>query len=119
MQLGDTFRFTNRDSHLWIVLSDPALNPTNVLIVNLTSQTPGKDSTCVLNVGDHPFIRHPTIVYYGKARSVTDALLEQCVREGAINLAIAMERAVLKRIIDGGFVTSELSVDFRSLLRRI
>ena len=61
MNAGDTF-FVQQvgklyDSHLWMVLSDPALNINQVLIVSLTTRGRDDDSACILNVGDHPFVR--------------------------------------------------------------
>ena len=56
-------------SHLWIVLSSSSLNSGKIVIVNITSQDIG-DYSCVLNVGDHPFIHHPSYVYYAGARLV-------------------------------------------------
>jgi hypothetical protein len=58
MQSGDTFLIpepgASYDSHLWIVLSNPADDETKVLIVNLTTWRKDKDQACVLVAGDHP-----------------------------------------------------------------
>lgn len=66
---------TSLDSHLWIVLSDPTLDHF-VLLVNLTSYRPDKDDACILDVGDHPFIRHPSCVNYAKVKHIAVAQLE-------------------------------------------
>jgi len=60
---GDVFRLSGiADIHTWVVLSDPALNPQKVLIVNFTSWDRLEDQACVLDLGDHPFIRDRTCV---------------------------------------------------------
>jgi hypothetical protein len=67
---GRTFIFANRPGgipHLWIVVTEPAGTPPEVVIVGLSSEAPGKDLTVRLRVGDHPFIRKPTIVFYPDA----------------------------------------------------
>jgi hypothetical protein len=42
MKAGDTFRIpalgTSLDSHLWVVISDPSVDPQHVLIVNFTTR---------------------------------------------------------------------------------
>jgi hypothetical protein len=51
MDAGDTFRFGL--GHLYIVISDPHLDPESVVIVNMTTDR-GGDQSCVLLPGDHP-----------------------------------------------------------------
>jgi hypothetical protein len=57
--------------HLWVVLTDPDGNPAQVVIANLTTRKADSDDTVVLNVGDHSYIKHETIVYYADARLAT------------------------------------------------
>lgn len=54
--------------HLWIVVTDPIGDPPTVIIVNLTTARLGSDRTVVLHTGDHPFIKHETVVNYADAR---------------------------------------------------
>lgn len=62
----------NSDSlkHLYFVISDPDVD-NNVLLVNLTTMRnkPGEDKSCILNIGDHPFIKHKSIIDYKRAVS--------------------------------------------------
>lgn len=64
MNLGDTFHLLE---HLWVVVSNPTADG-SIAMVNFTTLRRPCDETCVLNAGDHPFIRHPTIVAYGRGR---------------------------------------------------
>ena len=54
----------NQERHLWVVLTDPDGDPPRVAIVNLTTPKSGiqEDETVVLEVGDHSFVKHKTIV---------------------------------------------------------
>lgn len=54
--------------HLYIVLTHPDGEPEKIVIVNLTSYRRGSDTTVVLEPGDHPYIRHKTVVNYKDAR---------------------------------------------------
>ena len=58
--------------HLFTVLTDPAKD-NSVLLVNASTVYTGvvHDTTCYLNVGDHPFIRHLSYIFYAKSRIVT------------------------------------------------
>ena len=56
--------------HLWIVVTEPDGNPQQVVMVNLTSERAGSDSTVTLSPGDHSFITKKTVVNYSDARLV-------------------------------------------------
>jgi|SRR5918999_108226 hypothetical protein len=66
--------------HLWIVVTDPEGNPPEVVIVNLTTRQIDSDTTVVLNVGDHRYIRHETVVFYADARFAKTAGIEAISR---------------------------------------
>lgn len=59
MKAGFAFRFADGgDDHLWFVISDPARDP--FLLVSVTTLRFAGDQSCLLDVGDHPFIQHPS-----------------------------------------------------------
>jgi hypothetical protein len=62
MDAGYCFLLSDIDDHLWIIISNPKLDPDHVLIVNLTTVASYKETVCVLSVGDHPWIRHDSCV---------------------------------------------------------
>ncbi len=72
-------------SHLWLLLTDPAADPPEVVMVNLTTYREGVDTTVILTEKDHSFISHPTVVYFADARRIEVALLYRIV-------AVAPER---------------------------
>jgi hypothetical protein len=67
---GDTFRPADRtaDIHLWVVISDPSIDPDRILIVSMTTYKPYKEDACLLDRGDHRSISHPTCIAYGLAK---------------------------------------------------
>ncbi|MCH8344952.1 MAG: hypothetical protein IH983_13330 [Planctomycetes bacterium] len=85
---GETFLIpepgSSLDSHLWIVLSEPSIDPENVLIVNLTTWAEYKDQACLLQPGDHPFVKQRTCVNYADAKVVTAHQLETFLDRGQI-----------------------------------
>jgi hypothetical protein len=56
--------------HLWILITKP--NPLNdsSIWVNVTTARPGSDRTTVLQPGDHPAIRHESVIFYRGAKLV-------------------------------------------------
>lgn len=75
--LGNSGNSPDDKRHLNIILSDGDGNG-NCLVVSLTTWREGKDgkpfrgqdNSCVLDVGDHPFIKHKSWIYYAMAREL-------------------------------------------------
>jgi hypothetical protein len=97
---GDTFRPADprADIHLWVVISDPSIDPNQVLIVSLTTYKPYKDGACILKTGDHPFIRHDTCIAYDLARVVSLSQLETLLKSGMLIPDDPVSHQVLERI---------------------
>jgi hypothetical protein len=77
MRAEDTFRIpepgTSLDSHLWVVIADPTIDPQRVLIVNFTTRHNDSDNACILQGGEHSLVNHETCVNYASAKVVSDA----------------------------------------------
>jgi len=118
MNAGDTFLFLDiPQKHLWIVISDPAANPTDpVVIVSLTTHRGNVDETCVLNVGDHPFIKHATSVFYAKAMSWPKGRLEGLARSGRVEIREPLDPEVLGRIRVGASESWRIPEGCRKIL---
>jgi hypothetical protein len=106
LKIGDGIFLEKPDrysiSHLWLVITEPFGSPPRVIIVGLTTQRDGSDTTVVLTPADHTFIKHPTIVFYADAREVEANLLERLVALDQSRLhADPGSDALLMRIRDG------------------
>jgi len=52
MRAGDVFRFTGiAEKHVWTIISDPARDVVQVLMVNFTSHLPHLDQACCIQLG--------------------------------------------------------------------
>lgn len=59
----------NEQPHLWVVMNDECPDGQCLLLMITTIyETRKTDTTCVLNVGDHPFIKHPSYIAYRLAQ---------------------------------------------------
>ena len=85
MKAGDTFTLKDKsvDSHLWVIVSDPAVDEERMLFVSMTSYDVTKEKVCLLDVGDHPFIKHKTCIAYDFAKVAPLKALIAPPRSGA------------------------------------
>lgn len=70
----------NEINHLFAVMNDPC-DQHQVLVLNVTSIKEGKyhDPACEINVGDHPFIKHPSYILYRLAETTRSARVGKMV----------------------------------------
>ena len=109
----------SKEKHLWIVLTEPD-EELNVVIVNLTTRRSGSDTTVILNQGDHPFIRHPTVVHYSDARKAPAKALQQIANRPEYDYHDDLEDEILERIKEGLFQSQETKPAIRDYcLRRL
>jgi hypothetical protein len=98
MRAGETFLLPNDDDHLWAIISDPVVDPQRVVVVLFVSWTEKYDQACVLNGGEHPFIKHPTCVQYPGAALVSDATLEARRQSGELKMKAPLSPDLLALI---------------------
>lgn len=70
MKPGETYLL---EGHLWVVVSLPGADG-SVAMVNFTSYREPCDESCILQPGDHSFIKRKTIVQYGWGTMVSPAM---------------------------------------------
>jgi hypothetical protein len=107
VQKGTIMLLSGSKEHLYFICNDPVFYPRlacdSFLAVNLTSVTEGieSDPTCLLNVGDHPFVRHPSYVFYRRAEIFGAATVIQSVSSGDIRIHDPCSDGTFQRILDG------------------
>ena len=83
---GETFFFhQSYDKHLSIIISAPDLNPNEIVLANFTTWDKDKDQSCVLEAGEHAFLKHRSCVYY-RWRTISLEQFRKALRKGAIRL---------------------------------
>lgn len=85
--------------HLFIIINDKCQNNQHLLL-SITTIREGvhHDATTVLEVGDHPFIRHPSFIYPEQRR--TDLIKKNVLNQLFIPKE-DLEDAVFSRVCDG------------------
>jgi len=102
VKAGDTFLVALvADEHFWMIISDPEIDPERVLMVNFSTWKPYHDQACVVEAGEHPFVRRRTCVNFPEARVTTDAALEHLTRAQQIFPQPPLSEVLLRRIREG------------------
>ena len=72
MQQRTTFRLTQVDDHLWVVLSDPSQFPHEVVIASFTTEARYPEKTCIVEQNEHPTgLTHRSCIAFEFARVVS------------------------------------------------
>ena len=104
MKAGGTYRQAesargvDENRHLWIVLSDAAAYPDEVITVFLTTRKAKRDQTCILDPGDHPFIVHESTVAFGVAEIRKAFDLDSLLTNGKLVAHDDAKLAMVERI---------------------
>jgi len=94
--------------HLYIVISNPLKNPTEVVLVSLTTKDCGVDESCVVSAEDHPSISHESCIDYARARILTEAAIDNAVANKRVRLTQNASPELLGAIWRGATETKRL-----------
>ncbi len=98
-------------------MTPPSGPARQVLIAPINTEQEKSDLTCRLDSGDHPFLKHPSVVEYRRARIEFAARLDACIASGEFVQMAPMDSALFARI-RSGFDASPYSKPFaRNFLR--
>lgn len=117
--VGDSFRGDGEGSHLYVIITSPSAVDGRFVIVNLTTKRDrrGEDHTCVLQVGDHPYIRRDSIVLYAEAYITDELTFRAVASSGKVLLEDSFTPEVLKRIQQGGIASRFTPNKIKAALR--
>jgi hypothetical protein len=113
MRAGDTFTLKDKsvDSHLWVIVSDPAADAERLLFVSMTSYDITKEKVCLLDVGDHPFITHRTCIAYDFAKVAPLKALIALRDQGPLAMNQPVSAELLERIRQGISLSRRINVE--------
>lgn len=112
MRKGTILIPTGPVNHLHFICCDPVyysrLGRECVLAVNISTVNDGTeyDQTCILDSGDHPYIHHPSYVYYRKADVFGSENISRNVAEGNFSIHSPCSDTTFNRVMQG-FESSE------------
>lgn len=91
--------------HLWFLITEPDADPPQCVIVNVTTLRSRCDRTLVLRKGEHPFIRHPSVISFADARIVDVRHIEAGIQAGTIERREPCSPELLHLIQDATLVS--------------
>jgi hypothetical protein len=104
---GDTFiaPLTSKAiEHLWIILTNADAEG-KAVAVNITTRHSLSETTVILNAGDHPFVKHPSVINYTDAQLIDLKAVETAIEKQPRNFVCKSHQPcspdLLKRIQDG------------------
>ncbi len=119
---GDTFLTGDGDEdnfHLWVIITPPSEG--EVITVCVVTAHKRSERLVVLHAGDHPFIKHESVVAYrySKIRAVVD--IEAAMVTGAAKKREAMAEDTVRRIevglVESDFTPTDVRYYYNSLQR--
>jgi len=108
LDIGSTFinkPTAEVSSHLYVIISSPFGNPEKVIIVNLTTWRDRaielNDESCVVNSGEHGFVKTKSYIYYREAKEPLIENLQEAMRKGLITPLENCSADLLSKILLG------------------
>jgi hypothetical protein len=107
LKVGDTFLMPPKSGtveHLWIIITGTDAKG-EAVCVNVTSND--VDHTTELHVGDHRFIKHPSVIRYRTAKSINLQIVEDIIQKKISPTAMICtshqpcSAALIKRVQEG------------------
>ena len=112
MRCGDAFLMPAPGGraipHLWIAVTEPQPPSFRVVIVSVTTLRSGADQTVIIGKGEHPFIRHPSVVCFADSRIVDARDIEAQMTAGTVVRHSPCSLDLL-RLIQDGLLASQLT----------
>lgn len=119
MRAGFAFIFADRPDveHLWFVV---VVKDGTAVIANFTSWRLGYDESCVVEAGEHPFLRKRSIVLYSAARVVPICNLEAALKKkGCREFGHPLSAELLLKIQRGAISSPQTPLKARSLVETL
>jgi hypothetical protein len=117
--IGPGFTYLSRrpphyTPHLYIIIS-PIIDDM-VVFVNITTPKWDSDDTCILNIGDHSFVKHKSIINYGDAKETKIDYLEEAISKNYIIPHDPVSDGLLKRIQAGALDSSAFNPSLKKYI---
>ena len=80
----------------------------NAIIVPIVSRRENFDTSCLLGVGDHPFLKHESCASYDFVRAIPMAGIDEDIANGSVVLQAPVSNAVLVRLQIGLVISEEV-----------
>lgn len=104
--------------HLWFIITNP--DPDGMMVVaNMTDFANNEgDTTCVLEIGDHPQIYKQSVIRYCDAQLVSNAKLEIALKNKLIAKSEPASSHLIERIRAGALKSDDMEPRLARFVRK-
>lgn len=114
---GDTFLVAQPYNHLYVVCSNTAADQSRVVLVSFTTFKPKEETCCMVQPGEHAFVKRRTCVRYKDARIATVSDLLVLVDKQLMQKRDPVSADLLDRIRKGAAQSDYLPEECRKVLQ--
>jgi hypothetical protein len=93
-----------------MVISEPEMDPEQVLIVNVTTWRRDKDQSCLIGPEHYELITHNSCVQYPMSRVYPDGHLNSLLADGKIILHSPLSPEVLRMVREGAAASNRMKL---------
>ncbi len=119
LSIGDTFLLSTPPNNYHLFIAIALTSSRKYLCVNVTSYSSNSDTSCVLNLGDHNFIKHKSVINYGDAREIEATTIANLINSDSCTSKGTVSTSVLSRIQQGGLKSPRLKNKFKLDLKTL
>ena len=119
MSLGTTFKIIGdtADDHLWMVISHPCAKTNKCVLVNLTGWIRVGDQTCLVDVGEHPYVKKRSLVFYPGARMYTPEYITKLRQAGLLDDREDLAPGLLKKVQIGSILSPHFPIIPKEIMK--
>jgi len=104
------------ETHLFIIVSDPHPQENVVLAFNLTDLVNYPNCCCVLNQGEHEYIRFPTAVRFFAPKLWNPETITEKINDGTFERFADASEELINKIVSGAYQSEDLDRRFLKYL---
>jgi hypothetical protein len=108
--------------HLWIVLTEPDATTGKAVCVNVTTRQPFSETTVILQPGEHPFVKHESVVHYADASFLDLKLIDAALSLKTSKFVCVTHQTcspeLLKKVRDGLIKSKFVSAGIKDFCKK-
>ena len=122
ISVGDTFfaDYPKNDPHLLFVILDICDREPNLFMCAMLSSwkdnSPYCDSACIVEKGEHPFVKHKSYIAYRETLILTHDEMNWLVENGKFQKKEPASPGLIKRIIESAPKSRKIMPDIRNFI---
>lgn len=125
ISVGDTFfaKYPENASHLFFIILDISDRDPQLFICAMLSSwkdgSPFCDDACIIEKGEHPFVRHKSYIAYRETMILTHDDLQNFVESGRFTMNTPASPSLIRKIRESASKSRKLPQEIRNLMMKV